>query len=254
MLAVGVAALALLFLLGLFAVNVGDGEAVGTSARGEPLEKLPASGAAQARTVGLRQIKRQVPGEADLVAAEALFFDPSPLFLPTPWNAGQARLPELLLQEVEELFGDYAAQLHFAREGVGADLPGNADATAARSLALGLTAGEEGARLLALGRRGQEPPRLSARAGRVEVISPQRAEPVITAELRELGAAAAAAGNWRPLELAALVNEVGLVGGVQLVQSSGVEAVDEFFRDYVVRRLHLGERVEPGLYRILIGP
>jgi hypothetical protein len=36
--------------------------------------------------------------------------------------------------------------------------------------------------------------------------------------------------------------------------SSDIEEVDAFFRDYLVKTLHLGERLAPGMYRVVVGP
>jgi len=257
--AVAVAALVLLLLVGLLSFN----------SEREPERWSEGAGAARlapsqnftAQTVGLQPIRAQpFHGEGDLVADEALFFDPSPLFLPTRWNAGAVGMPESILQEAEELFEDYAPKLRFAREGVGSGLLGNADSAEARASEL-VFADEDGVGLSVMGRRAEEPVRLPERSGRLEVVatSAQVRQGNATARrvlVRDLvpPAVPSGAGNWQPLELAAVVDAAGLVGTVTLVQSSGVEAVDEFFRDYVVRELRLGARVGPGIYRILAGP
>ena len=36
--------------------------------------------------------------------------------------------------------------------------------------------------------------------------------------------------------------------------SSDLEDVDVFFRDYLAKTLHLGERLPPGNYRVVVGP
>jgi len=250
--AVAVATVALLLLLGLLSFNNGQGPRGGSA--GEPPATsafLPNAPAPQ--TVGLQPIRSQSSSnEGDLVAGEALFFDPSPLFLPTRWNAGAIGMPESILQEAEELFEDYAPKLRFAREGVGGGLWDDTDSAAELASEL-VFADEDSVGLSEMGRRAEEPVRLPERSARLEVLEAQAARPVIVRELVP-PAVAPGADGWRPLELAAVVDAVGIVGAVTLVQSSGLESVDEFFRDYVVSHLHLGERVGPGIYRILAGP
>jgi len=60
--------------------------------------------------------------------------------------------------------------------------------------------------------------------------------------------------NWHPLELIGVINRAGMVGQLSLVESSGVDEVDSIFRNYLAQTLHLGERLTPGFYRILVGP
>jgi len=262
--AVAVAALALLLLVGLLSLNIEREEEAGEGAGGDLAPSLNRA----AQTVGLQPIRSQQSqrSESDLVAAEALFFDPSPLFLPTRWNAGAGGMPDTIVQEAEELFEDYAPKLHFAREGVGRGLLANRDsATSALASAVVARASElvfsdeDGVGLSVMGRSAEEPAQLPERSARLEVVAISAPTSLATARrviVRELVPPAVPAGavNWRPLELAAVVDAAGIVGTVTLVQSSGVEGVDEFFRDYLVSELHLGERVGPGVYRILAGP
>jgi len=287
--AVAVALLALLLLIGLLSVN-SEGGSAGDAA---DASGAPASKPQAAQGIGLQPIKaQQAHSEGDLVAGEALFFDPSPLFLPTRWNAGAGGMPETLFQEAEELFEDYAPKLRFAREGIGIGLLGNADSAVTSAVASAsaraselVFSDEDSFGLSVIGRREEELARLPERGARLEVVAtnanglaatgalaeaaldvltevargaPERVETAVARRVivRDLVPPASFSGadNWRPLELAAVVDAVGLVGAVMIVQSSGVEAVDEFFRDYVMSQLHLGERVGPGVYRILAGP
>jgi len=256
--AVAVAALALLLLVGLLSLNVEREAEAREEAGGDLAPNLNRA----AQTVGLQPIRSQQSprSESDLVAAEALFFDPSPLFLPTRWNAGVVGMPESILQEAEELFEDYSPKLSFAREGIGSGLLGNSEsatsvpaAAAAGRVAELVFSNEDGVGLSVIGRGAEEPARLPARGARLEVRETATARRVIVRDLVS-PAVPVGAANWQPLELAAVVDAVGLVGSVTLVQSSGVEGVDEFFRDYLVSELHLGERVGPGVYQILAGP
>jgi len=248
--AVIVAAPVLLLLIGLLSLNLEREE---EPSEGAATALTPPSRSPAAQTVGLQPIRTQpLHSESDFVAGEALFFDPSPLFLPTRWNAGAVGMPEWILQEAEELFEDYAPKFRFAREAIESEILGYADSAGARAVEL-VFSDEDGFGLSVIGRAADAPARLPERSARLEVVETALARRVI---VRELVPPAVLLGqdNWRPLELVALVDAAGLVGAVTLVQSSGVEAVDEFFRDYVVRELHLGERVGPGVYQILAGP
>jgi len=265
--AIAVGALVLLLLVGLLSLNIR--ERGGADAEADALA-LPSPKPHAAQAVGLQPIKAQsAHSESDLVAGEALFFDPSPLFLPTRWNAGAGGMPEMILQEAEELFEDYAPKLRFAREGIGGGLLGDEDlvATGASASAVAVRAvelafsDEDSFAFSVIGRTAESPAPLPERGARLEVVA--IAEPswsaVATARrviVRDLvpPAAFSAADNWRPIELAAVVDAAGLVGAVTLVRSSGVESVDEFFRNYVANELRLGERVGPGIYQILAGP
>jgi len=254
--AVAVAVLVLLLLVGLLSIDI-QRELESSEAQGG-LRTSPNQQSQAAQTVGLQSVRSQQSplGERDLVAAEALFFDPSPLFLPTRWNAGVIGMPESILQEAEELFEDYTPKLRFAREGIGSELWASADSAEARASELALS-DEDGVGLSVIGRRAEVPVPLPERGARLEVVAidgqAQSARRVVERDLVP-PAAPAVSANWQPLELAAVVDATGLVGAVTLVQSSGVEAVDEFFRNYVASELRLGERVGPGIYRILAGP
>jgi hypothetical protein len=51
-----------------------------------------------------------------------------------------------------------------------------------------------------------------------------------------------------------VVSSAGLIGDPILVTGSGWEEVDTFFRSYLVKTFRLGERLNPGRYRVLVGP
>jgi len=261
--ATAVAALALLFLVGLLSLNIRERDSVAAGADALAVSS-PTPSAVQ--TVGLQPIKAQSAHSAgDLVAAEALFFDPSPLFLPTRWNAGAVGMPETILQEAEELFEDYAPKLRFAREGIGSGLLRSSDSATSAAASVAARASElvfsdeDSFAFSVMGRTAELPAPLPERGARLEVVAisaPTWAAAARRVIVRDLVPPASFSGtdNWRPIELAAVVDAVGMVGAVTLVQSSGVDAVDEFFRNYVANELRLGERVGPGIYQILAGP
>jgi hypothetical protein len=60
--------------------------------------------------------------------------------------------------------------------------------------------------------------------------------------------------GWKPLEFLAVVDATGLVGPLTLTSTSGVEEVDNHFRNYLAATFRIGDRLPPGFYRIVVGP
>mgnify|MGYP006194076769 FL=1 len=61
-------------------------------------------------------------------------------------------------------------------------------------------------------------------------------------------------GEWQPVEFMAAVDASGLIGPLVVTTRSGLEEVDSFFSNYLIRTLRFGSRIGPGFYRISIGP
>ena len=64
--------------------------------------------------------------------------------------------------------------------------------------------------------------------------------------------------DFAPVEYLVAVSSAGIVGDPILLVGSEGEAMDEkvdtFFRSYLVKTFRLGERLNPGRYRVLVGP
>jgi hypothetical protein len=45
-----------------------------------------------------------------------------------------------------------------------------------------------------------------------------------------------------------------LIAPLTLTTRSGVEEIDNFYRNYLVRTYRVGERLAPGFYRITVAP
>lgn len=60
--------------------------------------------------------------------------------------------------------------------------------------------------------------------------------------------------DWQPAEFLVTVTAAGILGRPVDTASSDIEEVDAFFRDYLAKTLHLGERLAPGMYRVVVGP
>lgn len=99
--------------------------------------------------------------------------------------------------------------------------------------------------------------RFEARRARVEVRSVASGEEVLAESLpvevdRE---APTVWPDWRPFEVFITVSETGRVSEPLLVGGgSGSDNVDRYMRDHIRRRMRLDLRLEPGNYRIAVGP
>lgn len=175
------------------------------------------------------------------------FFDPTPLFLPTPRNAGQGGLAAKFVAQPGQVFLDFPP-----KPGIGqATLPpyGTDVVSAPEGLADVMARANE-APFAGLGEIGQAAKRVEARAAFIEVKSMQ-GNVILTSTV---GAVAAPRTDFGPMEFLANLSAAGLVGDPLLVSGSGVEEVDNFFRDYLAKSFRLGEKLAPGAYRVVIGP
>lgn len=192
----------------------------------------------------------QITGRAagDLLREQAEFFDPTPLFFPTPQNFGQGRPIGALRREPAEGFGEFPPDLQFERQ----KLPvyGLDDEPAPERPVDILGRGDE-APFAGFGQSDLQPAPLPERSGFVEVKA--------LADGRLALSGALAAGvlppvEFAPLEFLVVVGVNGVVGEPLLIRNSGSEQVDAFLRDYLVKSFRLGERVGPGKYVVAVGP
>ena len=181
---------------------------------------------------------------------EAALTDPTPLFLPTEWNAGQNALPASAQREPGGSFQGYPAKLAFAEEGLSLSFPtevvipsGPADALASDRL---------GQSFPGVGRTDQVISQLSNRKAFIEIQAAGSGQRILTQALAD--ANPPGGSGWWPLEFLVAVDAMGLVGPPMLTESSRVSMVDAYFQNYLVKTLHAGERLAPGYYRICIGP
>ena len=192
------------------------------------------------------------PGAVRLVSLkknEAALTDPTPLFLPTEWNAGQNALPANTQREPGGSFQGYPAKLAFAENDLKLSLPSPVVVPARPADAL---AADGSMRSISeLGRVDQAPPQLVSRNAFVEILQAGDGQRVMAQPILD-GAPPGKA--WQPLEFLVAVDAAGLVGPPVLTESSRVGAVDGFFQNYLVKTLHAGQRLAPGFYRVCIGP
>lgn len=191
----------------------------------------------------------QSAGSSDKILLErAEFFDPTPLFIPTERNFGQGELPQRVVRQPGQVFGDFDAKLTVTETGLtsyGAEAE-----TTPESLPEVLVRGN-GAPLAGFGRVDQDRMPLAQRAGYLEVKALKDGSLALSATLLGLNLPRA---DFGPTEFLIVVGSAGLIGLPVLTAGSGGDEVDAALRDYLVKSYHLGERLAPGRYLVSVGP
>ncbi len=190
--------------------------------------------------------------EDGLLKEDANLRDPTPLFLPTRWNAaenalppGARRLPGASIEGVDDraklTFPDAELNLHLPAAVLTPRRPADAFATDKPSAPFG-GFGETDARIAPL----------AGRAAFVEVVSAATGQLMMAEPLTD--ARVPPGGSWQPLEFLVAIDAAGIVRPPVLTESSRVPAVDAYFQQYLGGELHVGARLSPGLYRVCFGP
>jgi len=232
-------------------VWVGLGFALGVTAAwwGWTQAKPPAVATAIQRRQPFVRLAGVGQGANDQVLRErADLFDPTPLFFPTEWNYGQRPLPAGLRRQPGQVFGSFDPVMTFADQGM--KLYGAESAPAPEKLSDVLAQGNE-APFAGLGQIDAPRPALPARTGFLEIRDFSGVKPVIA---QILVGFTAPRSDYAPLEFLVVISSAGMVGEPILTSGSGWEEVDGFFRTYLVKTFRLGERLNPGRYRVLVGP
>jgi hypothetical protein len=184
---------------------------------------------------------------------EQALFAPDPLFLPTPYNASELAVPELRRREPGAAFAPGSAKLTYSVDAATIPFPEvfPMPARAVDSLIFGKRDGL----YPVLGRFATEEPALPARMAFIEVIQSKTGRTVYSAALTiDDAPEAIRSANWRPLELLTTVDASGMIGLPVVASGSGVASIDSFFRSYLAKAFHLGERLPPGFYILHVGP
>ncbi len=206
-------------------------------------------GAPESVAAGKPQPFVRVAGGEDRVLRErADLFDPTPLFFPTEWNYGPQGLPENLQRQPGQVFGGFEAKLVFS--GPGLKSYGVAPARVPEKLTDVLVQGNE-APLAGFGHIDAPQSSLPVRAAYLDVRAFSGGESIISQMLAGFQTPRI---DYAPLEFIVVVDSAGVVGEPFLTSGSGWEEVDAFFRAYLVKTFRLGERLNPGRYRVLLGP
>ena len=178
---------------------------------------------------------------------EAVLLDPTPLFLPTKWNATQR---ELAPPDPGGRFQGFdAPKLSFAENELKLGLPAPIAVPAGPAEAVAADAPT--AVLAGFGRVDVPEVGPAARGAFVEVRMAGNGRKVLA---QAIPGAPPGQGGWAPVEFVARVDAAGLVGPLVVTERSGLEEVDIFFANYLARTLRVGERLAPGFYRICVGP
>ncbi len=177
--------------------------------------------------------------------------DPVPLYLPTSLNAGQAgALADDGRREPVAAFRNFPAQLNIGDAGPRVGFPGPVQTPAGPVEAIDPYRGREAFRYLGL--RPTTMPQAVRRLGFIEVATAESGELVLRAELPPIGSAPSI--DWGPVDMVVAVNRSGLAGLPFITQSSGSAQFDAWFPRYLANTYRLGERLQPGNYRISLGP
>lgn len=222
----------------------------------------PSMGPAQKMEAVRKEVPKPFVGIAGLDSVEnpdlalkekAEFFDPLPLFLPTPWNYEQGPLSPGLERRPSEIFGRFAAKMTFPEAKL--DMQFGPRVSLPESPKEVLT-GEDRDPFFSFGREDGPLPVFQTRGAFVEVSGMGANATTVRQELKE---AHPPREDWAPVEYMAAVDETGLLG--QLVVSGhdglpgdGADEVDAYFRDFLSKNFRLGSRLSPGIYRVLVGP
>jgi hypothetical protein len=215
----------------------------------------PAAAPRRPPAIGSSPVELTKPDAAN--ADETLLRDLTPLFLPTERNASPKRLtlrePGETVLETQTLKLTYAdAAPNIARE-----LPPVATLGGQALRDVGpvdvLRVDAMTASLSGFGRDAVTLDALPARGGFLEVVATTTARRVL-AEALPVEARPATDQLWEPLEFVAAVDAAGLVAPLLVSRGSRVEEVDNHFKNYLVQRYRIGERLTPGFYRIAVAP
>lgn len=192
--------------------------------------------------------KRASVGLVDRVAIQGTMLrDPTPLFLPTEFNSSRK---DYRPKEPGGAFAGFPAELTFKESELMLHLP--AAAAIPASPAEALVGDPPGAPFLGFGRTDLAVEPLDPRGAYVEVVASGTGRVVFGFAVKD--AQPPATAPWKPMEFLAAVDAAGLVGPLVLTVHSNVAEVDAYFGRFLAENLRIGQRLEPGFYRISVGP
>ena len=196
----------------------------------------------------VRLVSTAGTGANAVLREQTQLFDPQPLFFPTEWNYGQRALPQSVRRQPGQVFGSFGANLIFGEESLKAY--GTEAIAVPDRLADVVVQGNE-APFDGMGQIDVQRPALAAREGFIEVRELDRGRIIVAQALNGLKMSGA---DFSPAEFLVVVGIAGMIGEPIVVSGSGREEVDFLLRSYLVKTFRLGERLNPGRYRVLVGP
>ncbi len=181
-----------------------------------------------------------------VVAEEAALLDKTPLFLPTEWNTS---IKDVSLPKTGGVFADFPPAFAH-KEGDHSFGVLRSDQEGLKGAILNLE-GPNSA-FLSFGQKAQSLQVTPKAIGHLEVYSAKDGIAVIREALTlDLPPGTI---NWSPIELMAVVSAAGLVGPPISITRSGLDEVDLYFADFLVKVFRIGEKLSPGVYQIVVGP
>jgi hypothetical protein len=194
-----------------------------------------------------------LPLESDKTLAEqAELHDPVPLFLNAGWNSRSSGASSSAGREPGlELARSFTGKLTYAEDSAAIEFPARVPIPARPADAISL--GDPELPFLGMGRKDREIPAPPGRAAYIEVVASETGQTVtsVTGPIRD--AKVPTASDWQPLEMLVVVDRAGLVAPPTISRTSTVDGVDDFFRVYLEKGIHLGEKLGPGSYVVTIG-
>lgn len=186
------------------------------------------------------------------LAEQVELHDPRLLFLPTGSSSQpgiSARVTELELGS--ELARSFPGKLAYADDSAAVEFPARVRVPARAADAIAL--GDPELLFLGMGRTGRVISAPPARTAYIEVVAADTGQRVSEVEGPIRDAKVPTASDWQPIEMLVVVDRIGLVAPPTISRTSTVDSVDSFFRDYLEKGLHLGEKLRPGSYLVTIG-
>ncbi len=181
---------------------------------------------------------------------QATLYDPTPLFLPTEWNTNQRELPAAVQHQPGQVFQPFAPRFVFDQPELALPVgPVQGPPNSPRDL---LQARSHDP-FLGFDREDLDLKPLAVRPGFVEVRDARTGGVVLARALDGGLVLPASQREWQPAEFLIAVTAAGLLGGSPATAAEP-EETEAFFRDYLAKSLPLGERLAPGVYRVVVGP
>ena len=181
-----------------------------------------------------------------VVIKGTMLFDLAPLFLPTEFNSSRK---DYVPTEPGGAFAGFPFKPTFSDSQIELHLP--PPVVVPSSPAEALEDDPPGAPFIGFGRFDIKMETLVPRAAYVEITDAGTGREVFSQPVRD---ARPPASDWKPMEFMAAVDAAGLVGPPVLTQHSDVADVDAYFGQYLTETLRIGQRLNPGFYRVVVGP
>ena len=198
------------------------------------------------------------PGErGSALSEETALRDLAPLFLPTEKNAaprgGPAPEPGRSILDAEaSKLGIAGQRWRYDRQFPPPVMLDGKPLQAIGALDIVPTSGAE-ANVFGFGRKAVPLPEFREGGVALEVVRAEDGK-IVLAQRLDAAARPMPDRPWQPLEFLVAVGPSGLSAPLAVSLRSGWDDVDSFFKEFLVRKYRLAERLEPGFYRASIAP